>query len=320
MIGHLVLLATFILLQGYFSGSETGAYRLNKIRLQYRAERKRRSALILQSLLADPQGLICTTLVGTNTCVYMSAMVLTGLLEAWKAPAAELISTLCLPPILLVFAEATPKNIFQLNADFLMYKLAAPLAFFRKIFSPAIWVLKRITRGFAASVIEEAGRRPFTAGRLDYFLDQGAREGVLTPYQRTMAKKVMGFGKIPAREVMIPLSRAVLAPKSATLKELRALVAQKRSSRIPVYEERPERIIGVVTALDFFCAEDDTPVVDMLRPPITVPENFGIDDVLRLLQHARFPMGIVVNQKDEAVGIITIKDLVEEIVGELEVW
>ncbi|NOZ19476.1 MAG: DUF21 domain-containing protein [Planctomycetes bacterium] len=320
MIGYLLLMIFFGLAEGYFSGSETGAYCLNKVRLRYRAEQGWRSALILRSLLADSQGLICTTLVGTNICVYLSTAILTGCLDRWNVRAAELVSTACLSPVLLIFAEATPKNLFQFKADLFMYKLAPTLAFFRKLFAPVVWALKRITNILSSHAGAIRSRTPFTARRLAYFLEQSTHEGVLTPYQRTMAENVMGLGKTPAKAAMIPLNEVTLVPKTITADEFRELEAKRRHTRIPVYEGRREQIAGVVNSLDFFCAGDGKTVADLLRPPLTIPADLAIDDALRFLQRARFPMGIVVNEKKEAVGIVTIKDLVEEIVGELEVW
>ncbi|NOZ21802.1 MAG: DUF21 domain-containing protein, partial [Planctomycetes bacterium] len=310
MIGYLLLTIFFILATGYFAGAETGAYCLNKIRLRHRAEQGWRSALILRSLLSDPQGLICATLVGTNICVYMCTVILTFNLERWDVRTAELVSTVCLSPILLVFSEAVPKNLFQLKADLLMYKLAPTLAFFRRLFAPAVWALKRITNALSSHAGTTRSRTPFTAGRLTYFLDQSTHAGVLTPYQRTMAENVMDLGKTPAKAAMIPLNEVTLVPKTITDDEFRELEAKRRHTRIPVYEGRREQIVGVVNSLDFFCAGDGKTVADLLRPPLTIPADLAIDDALRFLQRARFPMGIVVNENKEAVGIVTIKDLV----------
>ena len=165
---HYLLIAVFMLVEGYYSGSETGAYCLNKIRLRFRAEQGVRSALILQKLLTDPQGLICTTLIGTNIAVYISTGILTNKLELMGVGAAELVSTLCLAPVLLILAEATPKNIFQLRADFLMYKLAPSLAFFRRLFGPGVWVLKKISRAFSSRTAAYDRGAIFTHGRFSW--------------------------------------------------------------------------------------------------------------------------------------------------------
>lgn len=317
---YVLLILAFILTEGYYSGSETGAYCLNKIRMRFKAGEGTRRAVVLQRLLADPQGLICTTLIGTNLSVYLSTALLTSRLELMHVPTAEVVSTLCLAPLLMVFAETIPKSIFQARANVLMYTLAPSLAFFRRLFAPGVWVLKKITGRFAPAASQQERAGLFTSGRLTFFLDQGAHEGILSSYQRAMAGNVMKLGKTPVEKAMIRLSQAVLIPKSAGSEEFAKVASENRFSRIPVYEESPERIVGVINLLDFFCAEAGETLENLMRPVVAIPADKAIDDALLLLQQASSPMGIVVDEKGAAVGIVTIKDLVEEIVGELEVW
>jgi len=317
---YLLLIFIFMLTEGFYSGAETGAYCLNKIRLRFRAEQRWRSALILQRLLADPQGLICTTLIGTNVSVYISTTLLTSRLEAMHVPASDLVSTMCLSPILLIFAETIPKNVFQAHADGVMYLLAPSLAFFRRLFAPGVWALKKVTNALSSRAAQPRPDALFTARRLRYFIDQSTQEGVLTPYQRAMTRNVMQLGQTPIRSAMIALDDVVLASKSADPEEFQRISTERRFSRIPVYEDEPRRIVGVVNLLDFFCGDNGQELDRIMRPPVTIPQDTPIDDALLVLQQESSPMGVVVDGDGNAVGIVTIKDLVEEIVGELEVW
>lgn len=320
MTESILLILFFVLFAGYFSGIETGAYCVNKVRLRFLSERKVRSAQVLQRLMGDPQGLICTTLVGHNMAVYIATAILTSTLERRGFEPAELLSTVFLAPVLLVLAEVTPKNIFQIWADRLTYLLASSLAFFKRLFWPAVWLLKKISGAVASRAAARETGTLFTTRRLWYFIEQGTHEGVLTPYQNVMARNVMQLGQTPLRNAMIPLAKAVLVPKSATPEEYLQMIAEKRFSRMPVYDGSREQIIGVMNCFDFFSAQEGRPITETMRPAMTLPQDMPLDDALHVLQRARSPMGVVVDETESAVGIVTIKDLVEEIVGELEVW
>jgi len=320
ILANLLAAAVCVLLAAYYAGMETGAYCLNRMRLRYRKEHNWKSARILFGLLQDPEGLLCATLVGYNLFVFLGTAIVTGMLEASNVRAAELISTLCLAPILLVFADMTPKNIFQRQADRLMYPLAATMSLSRTVFSPVVFLLKGITRVVGHG--KDAERDPFfTPERLHYLIAEGTEEGVISSYQSMMARNILRLDETPLSRVMIPIKDATAIPKSISTEQLRKTIAEKRFSRFPVYDGRRDNVVGVLNILEFLWTEDANKTCeDLMRPPLYLKKNMPIDDALVQLQKAKQPMGIVVNEMSRALGIVTIKDIVEEIVGELEAW
>jgi len=313
----------FILAAGFYAGAETGGYSINPIRLQYRNERGQRSAMRLSGLLNDMEAFVCTTLLGNNVCVYLATALCTAFVSRYVRPSrAEIVSTLLLSPVLLMFAETIPKNLFHRHADGLMYFFSEVLAASQWLFWPVVLMLKAISHVPNMLLGKNEAKEPsWTSQRLHYFLAEGTQEGVLSVYQNRMARNIMRLDTIRLRDVMVPISQVTMAPIDATPEELKRLAAEKGFSRLPVYEGERTHIVGVVTLLDFLWPEaENGHARSIAREPTCFHMDDAIDDALRRLQRKKQPMGIVLDGEDKAIGIVTIKDLVEEVVGELEEW
>lgn len=307
-----------------YAATETGFYCLNRIRLRYREERGWWTAGIINRLLNDPQGMVCTVLIGNNIANYAAAAAFTYIVASKVSPIkAELFATLMLAPVILIFCEILPKTIFQRHADSLLYKVVPITDVSYKIFFPLIFLLKSISRLphlFLRGI--EARESPFfSPQRLRFFLDEGTEEGAVSVYQNTMARNIMALGTTPIRKVMIPLEEVTMAPDTVGSKSLRDLIREKKFSRIPIYDRERTRIIGVVTIIEFLMngkAQGD--IHEFVRAATFIDAETPVDDALMRLRQSRQRMGIVTDGDGKATGIITIKDLVEEIVGELSVW
>ncbi len=305
-----------------YSGSETGFYCLNRIRLHYREIKGWWTAKLIAKYLAKPQKLICTILVANNTANYLAAVIFTSILmQKVSLGEAELMATLILAPFLMIFCEIVPKSIFQRHADNYFYKVVPLMELSSRLFYPLVILLGWASRLPEYLIKAEARQSPFfSPQRLSFLLEEGTEVGALSMYQNIMARNIMAMGQIPVSRVMIPLEEVTMAPDTVGPETLKDIARAKKFSRIPIYERDRSKVVGILTLRDFL-REDRREVKPFVKPAIYLDANLPVDDALLRLRFSKQRMGIVTDGKDgRAVGIITIKDLVEEIVGELSAW
>jgi len=302
----------------YFSGLETGAYCLNKLRLRMRVEEGSARARALSGILSDPQVFVTTMLVGTNASVYLATASLThlGEVQGWEFP--HLTATLVLAPALLVFSEAIPKNVFRRNAEVLLYRTVGVTKWAVKILQP----LGRLLSGLiplGERGVHSWSERFFSLERLKYLFLESTEHGVLTPYQNVIAENIISLRELRVRSVMIPLARIAAIDEGAGKEELLGLVRRYRLSRYPVYRKQRWNIVGVINVSDALGDGGFTVRGSMRDVPVLSPED-SVASALHELRAGKTPMAIVAAAGGRAVGLVTMKDLVEEIVGELAEW
>jgi putative hemolysin len=317
------LLIIFILSSAYFSGIEIAVYCVNHVRLQYKVDRGDRSAKIIKKLLNDPQALICTILIGNNIVNYLASAIFTNIISKKVSYAnSGLTATLILAPIMLIFAEVMPKDICQRNADKFLYPASPGIRFFSHIFSPLVYVLKGVNK-IPQFFLKNVNKRTaiFTPYRLGFFIREGAKEGVISGYQDMMTRNIMRLGSIPIRKIMIPLNKATVVSSEVNVEQMKVLAKNVRFSRIPVFKGPRSNIVGVINVFDFLsvCTEESK-ISDFLKETEHIGADTLIDDALVRMQKTKQRMAIVVDKNNKPIGIVTIKDLVEEIVGELMEW
>ena len=319
-----------VLVSALAAGMETGLYRLNRIRLKLRADSGDRRAKTLQDLLGDLRGQIIVCDVSVNLGDFLTTAMLTSLVASagWvDSPVGiELVTTPIAAMILFVFGNVIPKSVFVAVADHWMYPLARPLkvayvVYCRTGIVPALsglsnLVLRVVRRG-------EAAADPFhPRERLRAILREGAAEGVISGYQHELAGKVLGLREQLVHAVMIPLGRVAAVAADIDRERFLAELRRHSFSRLPVYEGRRENVVGIVRILDVLAAGDqplDLAAV-MTRDFVSVPPDMTVAQALLRLRKARAAMAVVRDDKGRAVGILTVKDLVEEVVGELAEW
>jgi len=314
----ILLIVLFTLIAGFFAGVESGAYRLNRIRLRQRIRAGSRAARLLQRTVADMEAFVCMTLAGTNGSVYAATMVCTALLRERFTTrlTAEFASMLILAPVLLIFAEILPKSLFQALPDFLM-RWASPVLWTIRV---ALWPVSRLLVGiivFWRWLL--GGRTPargpvVTSQYLSFFLAEGKQEGVITAQQDLMVRNIMQLGSRPVRRAMIPLARVRMISADASGAEALEQIAKHNQARLPVYEGARGNVIGILLVLDYLCNGQED-VRKLIRPATFLHANLPLDDAFRTLQRAGQTMGMVVDARGRAVGIVTMGDLLQEILG-----
>ncbi|NQU76868.1 MAG: DUF21 domain-containing protein [Planctomycetes bacterium] len=308
-----------------FAGLETGTYVLNKVRLELRSAGPDHRARRLSRALARPQELLVSLLIGTNAAHYLVTVPTVLLFAMYGTQNPQLYATAAVTPVLFVLGELVPKNVFRVAGETLTYRLSwvvtAVMGACRWIgLSPVVLavggVMLRLWPGHKIG-----GGEPEPRQRVRTFLAEGHAQGVLTQFQSHMADRVVSMQSTTVREVMVELSRVVSIPAECPEKQFVETLARHDFSRLPVGRDRPDNIVGIVNIYDVLRADDGLAnLTDHVRPPICLAETLNVSEALVTLQRAHLAMGLVVSATDKPVGIVTIKDLVEEIVGELEAW
>lgn len=314
-----LLLVMGAFLQAFFAGCELALAATPLPGLRRRAASGSRGARQAVAFLEAPERLLTATLVGNTAALVLSgtgAALLGSRLGGVPGAAA---AVLLLGPVLTVGADLVPRTLCQYRAERVAPLLAPALTAATR----ALFPLTALARRGAAALltvlrIERSGRSPFLSREeIRVLLGQGER-GAAAGRASGLIDRVFAFGERTVREAMIPLVDVVALPEEATVADAVAMVEAYHFARIPLYEDRVDRLTGFLHTLDLLGAEASAPLRPLLRPAPYVPESRRLEDLLRDLQRARTQMAMVVDEYGGVVGIVTMEDLLEELVGEIE--
>ncbi len=306
------------------SAAETSLTSVNRIRIKNQAEEGDERAKQIERLLKHPDEFLTTILVINNVAIILASSLGTVIAISFWPQWGQVISTVVISLVALVCCEVTPKNAAVQNAD-------SWARFFAPTIMGAAWLLRPINwllNGLTASILRLAGIPMHRTGplvtedELRLLVNVGEEEGVLEEDERSMIHNIFTLDETTVREVMVPRIDMVTLEASATMDEAVNLITQGGQSRIPVYEETIDNILGVLYAKDLLremrVRPPETPVRGILRPAYFVPESKKLDDLLHELQNQRVHMAIIFDESGAISGLVTIEDLVEEIVGEIQ--
>ena len=311
------LIAFFLALEAFFSGSDIVFLSASRPKLLRRAKERNPSAQLAKGLLSRPESLFSTTVVGTTLAINCSTTLATLYILRHYGTAKGWLNLVILTPLILIFGEFIPKMMGRANADSAILKLARPLSLASHVLYPftrllglyAQW-LKRLLgenpeKGFFLSREEIKGALPASRG------------SDVTPSERVLIERILEFGKITAGEMRRPLIEVVAIEENSPLEAAVRLFSESGHSRMPVYQDRIDRIVGVLQGFDCLRAPDlAQPVKALMQPAFFVPESKPLDELM--LELRTRPMAVTVNEYGGAEGIITMEDVMEEVVGEIE--
>ena len=316
------VLALCIVFEAFFSGSELALIAADRVRLRHRGEEGGRRGRAIRAFLDDPGGLISTTLVGTSICVVLSSVVATLVFLERFPGEAEILSLLTITPLVLIFGEIVPKSIFQTYADRLAPSVILLLWIFRTAFYPVVAVGSWLSTVLLRLIgVEDESKAMMTRKELSLLLrlpDSGAGTDLITPDERRMVSRIFELKETTVVDVMLPLSEVTALPVDATLEEVAQEIAEKQHTRMPLYRERVDQIIGIVHAFDVLRAKGGVALCDLCRPAIFVPESARAYDTLVRLQREGQGIAVVVDEYGGCTGVVAIEDILEEIVGEID--
>ena len=311
-----------IMLAALFSGSETAFYGFSRLSLRLRCDRDERSACMLNAFAAHSRPAISTMLVGTNTGVYLATVLSTHLFYQYSEGPAQFYAGLVLPPILFVLADMLPKTVAHGHPDAVMYRTIWLLWPARILFYPVTLLLRGVSALPHLVFGHGSSDRPpaLTRESLQRCFRQGGEQGVLSRFQRSVAMNIMHLRTVRVQEVMTPLAAVAGLALDASGEIVRDALREHAHSRLLVFGNEPDRIVGIVHVIDVALGDAAVGAVELVRPVESVAPELSVAEALRTLRQARQSLCVVESGDGRALGIVTIKDLVEEIVGELDVW
>lgn len=310
----LLLISALIVASGFFSGSEIALVSADRMKLRVDADRGRRGSIIALNMLREPTRMLGTCLVGTNLAAISLATLGTQLVLQHTSVHPSL-AFLLVVPFTLTLGEMVPKAVYQHHADSLVPYIVFPLRLLSLILTPALWVFDNVARLVGGA---GEGERPVTRADIQVLLD-ATNDPNLTAADKAMIRRVFAFTEAVVEDAMVPLIHVVAVPENLTVAEAADRMINSGHSRLPLYKERIDDITGVVLHQDLMNEENwERPVSEIARPPLFVPESKRVDHLLLDLRRARLRMAVAVDEYGGSVGIITVEDLLEEIVGDIE--
>ncbi|MCH7662137.1 MAG: HlyC/CorC family transporter, partial [Euryarchaeota archaeon] len=317
--------ALLIMLSGFFSSSEIAMFSLAQHRVDAMVEEGLSGAMMVQSLKEDPHRLLVTILVGNNIANIAMTAITTALLGIYFGGAtAALISTFGITAIVLLFGESAPKSYAVEHTDTWARRIARPLKLAEYAMYPLVVVFDYLTRqvnkltGSTGSAIEA----PYvTRGEIQEMIETGEREGVLEEDEHEMLQRIFRFTDTIAKEVMTPRLDMTAVSADATIGEAIETCIQSGHERVPVYDGNLDNVIGIATIRDLVrehnYGDPDLALSDLTTPTLHVPESKNVDELLAEMREDRLNMVLVIDEFGTTEGLVTMEDLVEEVVGEI---
>ncbi|MWV65876.1 DUF21 domain-containing protein [Halorubrum sp. JWXQ-INN 858] len=314
------VVAVLLGFSAFFSASEIAVFSLERHRVTALRDGGDRRGAVLARLRDDPHRLLVTILVGNNVVnIGMTALATAALAAAFGVGRGTALATGVMSVLVLVVGEITPKSYGVAHAERLALRVARPLAAIQRLLSPITIAFEALSDAINRITESETAARPeLTRAELQRLVATGERVGAIDEGERGMVEGVFALGGTTAREVMVPRPNVVAVGNDASLAEIVGVCADERVTRVPVYDETGEHVVGVVDVRDAERAlREGLPLEDVLMETISVPDSRRLDSLLAEMQAGRFPMVAVVDEYGEFEGIITVEDILEEIVGEI---
>lgn len=318
---QLLILVFMIGLSAFFSSAETALTTVNRIRIRTLAEAGSKSAIILTKVLEDQGKMLSAILVGNNVVnLTASSMSTTLVMSIWSNKAVG-IATGILTLVILVFGEISPKTISTLYSETISLKYAKIIYIFMTVMTPVIYVVNVLATAFLRLIHVDPNRKQeaITEDELRTIVEVSHEEGVIESEEKKMINNVFDFGDSVARDIMIPRIDMTLVEVSATYEELIDIFREEMYTRIPVYEETNDNVIGIINMKDLLLIDshEDFCIRSYLREPLYTYEYKKTAELMVEMRQTCNNVVIVLDEYGATAGMITLEDLLEEIVGEI---
>lgn len=318
---RLVVLFLLLLLSGFFSGSETALMALDRLRVKFLQQKGHPGAAQLAEMLERPDRLLGGILVGNNLVNIAASVVATGYFVSQYGERGELLTILILTPVLLILAEVCPKTFAAQFPEKTSFFVLRPILLVLWIFTPVIYVVTRIS-GVLTGFFHRGGREDATLSEdeIRAIIEAGEESGVVAAEQRRMLHGVFDLSETRVRDVMLPRTEIVGVEAESSFSDVLEILRSARHSRFPVYKESLDNIVGVIHSKDILgCIgkEDIFSLKEVCRKPHFVPESNRIAVLLQSFRKRKEHLAIVVDEYGGVEGLVTLEDVVEEIVGEI---
>jgi len=317
------MLALLLIISGFFSAAETSLMSLSKIRVRYMVDENVKGAKLVQKLVENPSKLIGSVLVGNNIANIAGSAIATALTMKLFEGNAVAIATIAMTILILVFSEITPKSLAAQNSEKVAIAVARPLSLIVIIINPIVIIFTKITNLLIKILGGNADKdAPYiTEEELKSMVNVSHEEGVLEIEEKQMIYNVFEFGDLQIKDVMIQRTDISAIDVDSDFDKIMEVIKEDKYSRYPVYDGNFDNIIGIVNVKDFIYIEhtrDNFKIANYMRKPYFTYEFKKITEFFKDMKKNRVHMAIVIDEYGGTAGIVTIEDLIEEIVGEIE--
>ncbi|MBD84190.1 MAG: hypothetical protein CL400_03415 [Acidiferrobacteraceae bacterium] len=320
----LLLMVVLLMLKGFFSGSEIAMVNADKVKLNALAGKGHKGSRMVLEEFRSPEMLLGTTLVGTNIATIVLTTVGTLLVIRLVGDSGEWIAFLVFTPLFLVFGEIVPKSVYQHRSTEIAPKAIYVLRVFRVLFFPLVVVFSRLSRFaariFGGGVLEQ--NVYMTREWIRSVAEMAERTSTVDAFDQGRIRRVIRFGDTTVGEAMIPIAEVTAINQTKSSRRAVAMVRNRGYNRLPVYHRNISNIIGVatITTWDMMDASLlEQPLEGLTKPALYVSPRQTIDQLLPLLRKRDDHMAVVVDEFGSAIGMITMEDIIEEVVGEIDV-
>lgn len=319
--GQLITVIILLSLSAFFSSSETALTTVNQIRMRTLADNGDRRAARVLRVTGNPAKMLSAILIGNNIVNLSASSISTSLAIHLFGNTGAGIATGILTFLILIFGEVTPKTMATIKADSMSLAVAAPIGFLMKILTPVIFIINKFSLGlmFLLHVNVKDAQKKMTEEELRTIVDVSQENGVIEHEERDMIHNVFDFGDAEAKEIMVPRIDMTFVQADATYQEVLDIFRQDMFTRLPVYEDSTDNVIGIINMKDFLL-QNDTPefsVRNLLREPYFTYEHKNTADLFLEMRKSSISLAIVLDEYGVTAGLITLEDLLEEIVGEI---
>jgi len=318
---YIIIIILCLVLEAFFSGSEIAVVSMDRIKLKHMLRKRARGAHMLNRMLKKPDWFLGTTLIGTNLATVVSNTVGAFLFINILGDRYAYLALFFTYPLQLIFAEILPKTVFQQRANEIAPKIILPLKIATYILSPVVFLASRVSSFISYLLGSDERERDFyvTKEELELLLKMSdAKAGGMKITQKKMIDRIFDFKETSVKEVMIPSINVKAVEIDEPIDEVISKLKEWKHSRVPVYRERFDNIVGVVTVFDFILPRRRKSLKSYVRPLKYFPEYTPIDDIMVKLQKEGEGMACVVDEYGGVSGVVTLEDIIEEVVGEID--
>lgn len=317
---RLIILFILLLLSAFFSSAETALTTVNKIRMRTLAEEGSKRARTVLAITDDSGKMLSAILIGNNIVNLSAASLTTSLAYSFGGSMVAIASGI-LTVLILLFGEITPKTMATLHSEKMSLLYAPVISIFMKVMTPAIFIINGLSIGvlFLLRVDPNAKNNVMTETELRTIVDVSHEDGVIESDEREMINNVFDLGDARAKDVMVPRVHVTFADVNSTYDELIEIFREDKFTRLPVFRDTTDNVVGTINMKDLLLYDNTKGfhIQDILREAYFTYEYKNISELLVEMRKASFNIAIVLDEYGETAGLITLEDILEEIVGEI---
>lgn len=320
-ISQLIFLLILLALSALFSSAETALTTVNRIHMRTLADADNKKAKMVLKITKDSAKMLSAILIGNNIVNLSASSIATTLAISMFGNYGAGIATGIITFLILIFGEVSPKTLSTIKADSISMKIAGIINVLMIVLTPVIFLINKLSLGvlFLFGVKASDGNRVMTEEELRTIVDVGQETGVIEDEERAMIHNVFDFGDAEAKEVMIPRIDMTFVHIDADYNEVLKIYKQDMFTRLPVYEESTDNVVGIINMKDLLLIEntDNFSIRDIMREPYFTYEHKNTSDLFLEMKKSSISLAIVLDEYGVTAGLITLEDLIEEIVGEI---